>query len=108
MGWQLIRDAIAQRPVWNISDRAAHVLYRMAVTAQDKDTKEYAERHYFGGWKPLAMALGYQLEDDGPLPADAHRAVARALRELIDRGLIKPGEDNIKAGRRHRTYLLTY
>ena len=108
MGWQLIRDAIAQRPNWNISDRAAHVLYRMAVTAQDKDTKEYAARYYFGGWKPLALALGYQFEDHEPLPRPAHLAVARAIRELTDIGLIKPADDNPTAGRHHRTYILTY
>ena len=108
MGWQLIRDGMAQRPNWNISHAAALILYRMAAAAHDKDTSEYSARYYFGGWKPLAAALGYQVDDDGPLPAAAHRAVARAIRELTDQGLIKPADSNDRAGRHHRTYILTY
>ena len=108
MGWQLIRDAHAQRPNWSITNNAFTVLSRMAITAHDKDTSEYDARYYFGGWKPLALSLGYQVEAAELLPPDAKRAVARALRELIDQGLIKPGDDNQHAGRRHRNYILTY
>jgi len=116
MGYQLVRDAIAHRPTWHISDRAYAVLLRMAFSALDPEhaSEDHPARHYFGGWWPLAMTLGYLPGDewdddllrDQPLPPAAHRAVARALNELTDAQLIKHvGSPN--RGRR-ANYELTY
>lgn len=52
----------------------------MAVLAKDTDTPPT----YWGGWPYLAPALGFTSYD-----VTAKRAIARAVRELADAGLIK-------------------
>jgi len=117
MGYQLVRDAIAKRPTWRISDRAYAVLLRMAFSALDPEhaSEDHPARHYFGGWWPLAMTLGYlpdrdewdaEVLRDQPLSPAAERAISRALRELTAAQLIKRTD----AGGRGRraNYELTY
>jgi len=86
VGMSLAAQVLTLRPSWGISDRAAIVLLRMAVSALDRDRAGQDGRLYFGGWEPLAFALGFQ--DYGRGSAAEH-AVARACRELADAGLIK-------------------
>lgn len=71
---------------------AAHCcFFVMAFVARDKTTKDAPARTYFAGWEYLArVALGYSEYDE-----TARRAMSRAIKELIDVGVIKP------TGRRH-------
>lgn len=69
-----------------LSGNAIACLYVMAHVALDKPTKHEQARVYFAGWEYLARtALGRLDYSD-----TERRAVARALRELIDAGLVKP------------------
>jgi hypothetical protein len=109
MGYQLLRDAIALRPTWTLTDRAYITLLYMALTALDQPTKTREARHYYAGWTPLAMQLGYETPSpDQPLGPAAKSAVARAISELTETGLIKPAGNHIRYGKRARVYLLTY
>jgi hypothetical protein len=68
-----------------VSDKAKIVVMVMASIGRDRDQPNVQAGVYYGGWPLLARALGYPLYT----PA-AHRAVARAIAELIDAGLIEP------------------
>ncbi|MEP9384533.1 hypothetical protein [Nocardioides sp. KR10-350] len=74
------------------------VLLRMAVTAHDGDE----EPRYHAGWIPLALFLGYPLGSAKERDT-AKRAVKRALRELVEAGLVKPLHEWEKG---RRVYLL--
>jgi hypothetical protein len=65
--------------------RAKLVLVTMALHSLDPGAKRGEPLHYFGGWQVLAMSLGF--EDYG---ITAKSAVARAVAELVDKGLVKP------------------
>lgn len=87
MGAALVVGALA---VELDSHAARLVLVRMAVSAIDKDL----EPRYWGGWEPLARALGRRPNIDGTWPSDAaelaaQRAVDRAVATLTKSGLIK-------------------
>jgi len=70
-----------------LSSPALHVLAAIAVVARDRTTKTQEARLYFGGWDWLAgAALNRQPPYDDHA---AQLAVGRAIRELVDRGLIK-------------------
>jgi len=69
-----------------LSPAAISCAHIIALNAHDTGTKTIPARIYFRGWEHLARAaLGRATYDDA-----AERAVARALTELIDAGLIKP------------------
>jgi hypothetical protein len=105
MGNQLARQLLVLRAGLEVSDRAFVVLLRMSMTALDRDRKDQPGRVYFAGWEVLAMTLGY----DDPKGAAAEQAVARAIRELSSKGLVKR-VDIKPRGRRRRTaaYELTF
>jgi hypothetical protein len=69
-----------------LSGPAYHCLVAMAVVARDRDTKASPARLYFGGWEWLARAA---LHRPSPYDLADKQAVGRAIRELIDLGLIK-------------------
>ena len=72
------------------------VLGYMCVTALDKENgKGQPARLYFGGWEPLALALGYDELSDA-----AKTKVKRAVKGLRARGLIKPMVAHAKTGER--------
>jgi hypothetical protein len=78
MGAGLVALALAQP---DISDRARAVLARMCLVALDSDDPPV----YWAGWPMLGThGLGRQTYDTA-----AVRAVTRAIRELLDTGLIK-------------------
>ena len=90
------------RASWRISDRATLVLLRMAHSALDHEGLKHPARQYWGGWELLGMALGYE----DPTSSAAQSAVARAVRELTERGLLKRvGEQSSRRG--HACYELT-
>lgn len=83
MGLYLTR-ACAQT-VLPMSDRARIVLVRMASMTLDRSTKDQPARTYFGGWEWLSLPW-----DDGTrTPAALKQIVARAIRELVERGYVK-------------------
>jgi hypothetical protein len=92
MGAQLLGEAMSamfwqaaaeKRPL-NPGHRL--VLVVMARRALDNPTKRHPGRIYWGGWQILAQeGLNYP---DWPDEA-AKQAVARAIRDLTDRGLIR-------------------
>jgi len=67
----------------NQSDRALAVLFVMASVARDSATRKVDAGVYYAGWELLARVLGFKVYN----PA-AERAVARAIRELTDAGLV--------------------
>jgi hypothetical protein len=68
-----------------LSPSAIGCLFVMGHVARDKPSKREQARVYFGGWEYLGRtALGRIEYDDA-----AHRAVGRAMRELVDAGLVK-------------------
>lgn len=77
----------------NQSDRALVLLLAMASVGRDTATTKVEAGVYYGGWPLLARVLGFKTYN-----AAAERAVARAVRELVDAGLItreaKPGPHN--------------
>lgn len=108
MGSSLVNRAIAMRPNWpQLSGVAMQILYRMCLTALDHDGAEMPACHYFAGWRPLAMMLGYKDSgDDESMHPAAHRAVARGIRELTDCGVIGRAPPEIQAGYKHRVYVI--
>lgn len=69
----------------NHTDKGRLVLYLMAAIGRDKPQDNVEAGVYFAGWDLLAKALGYKEYT----PA-AERAVARAISELVDAGLVEP------------------
>src|SRR4051812_14894681 len=71
-------------------DREFRVLGRMALSALDEPSTKNPNapiETYWGGWEPLALALGYEVPDANPADAKAtrarnaaHTAVKRALK----------------------------
>lgn len=79
------------------------VLGYMCLVALDKENgKGQPPGLYFGGWEPLAIALGY----DG-LNEAAKTKVKRAVRGIRDRGLVKPMVAHAKTGER-QVYRITF
>lgn len=88
MGWRLVGQATALTGAGSLpglSPNARLVLLGMARVAHDKGSPpDIPEACYWGGWEYLATFwLGYPKYDHA-----AEVAVARAIRELIDAGLI--------------------
>jgi hypothetical protein len=109
MGFSLVNAALGIRPTRSkISVPAYLVLLHMCATAMDRDRPDGTPgRLYFAGWKPLAITLGYPAPmDDGPLEPAAHQAVARAVRELREAGLIGYADPWTQRGFNARVYVI--
>jgi hypothetical protein len=99
MGASLVVQALMHR---DLPHRTMRALVFMAVTAHDQDSRDVPAAHYFGGWVPIAEALG--LAD--PRGRSAERVVARVMAELIAQGLCKTlGSSG--GGRGRQVYVLT-
>ena len=70
------------------------VLFTMALHSLDPDKGVVDPLHYYGGWHKLAMSLGFH-----EYTPSAERAVARAIAQLVDKGVVKP-VDYSRAGSR--------
>lgn len=65
---------------------ARAVLLYMAGVTLDVDSDSTPAGHYYGGWDRLARTLGHPNADHNTA---GERAVARALRELRERGIVR-------------------
>jgi len=104
MGAQLVRVVQAKAlggGLSGLSSRAMLVLIAMALDAHDTGTEDTPARCYFRGWLPLALMLGHP-----GLTPGGKSAVARAIRELTDAGLIKV-DPGYRGSRFTTTYRLT-
>lgn len=98
MGASLVKRALVADLDHHLPVASLRALVVMAVTAKDTD----ADPVYFAGWGVLAIQMGYA---DDPEGRTAKRRVARAMADLVDRGLVKPGRLNPHT--RNREYRLT-
>lgn len=85
MGWKLAKAAHDAGLAGHISDRARLVLDYMCWHTRDVGTATEQAGLYWAGHLPIA---GYLLGDRGNTPAGT-KAVQRAIRELVDLGLIE-------------------
>jgi hypothetical protein len=109
MGYTLVTEALGIRATHpKITVHAYLVLVYMCSTAMDRERPDGTPgRLYFAGWKPLAVVLGYpRAMDDGPLERPAERAVARAIRELRQAGLIGLAEPYTQRRFNARVYVI--
>lgn len=84
MGHRLARAVSEGWP--DLPGNAFKVLLRMALVALDQpDKRGRPAELYYGGWEPLADALGHT-----SLTPAAHTAVRKALKTLTDAGVVKP------------------
>jgi hypothetical protein len=89
VGYLLMMEANDSAMMVGISDRAYRVLLIMAHRAKDKGTADMPARHYYGGYRYLAIQLGYDVPSGGELPRAPKLAVQRAVSELIAAKLIE-------------------
>lgn len=88
MGLFAAKNAVLVAARLQIGNTAARLLIHMALECWDeKDNPGKQEpRRYFAGRESSAIALGFLAP--GNAEEAAHRAVKRAIRELIDKGAI--------------------
>ena len=86
MGLFAAKNAVLVAAKLELGNSATRLLLHMALECWDEERNEQAARRYFAGRETSAIALGFLAPDNGGEPA--HRAVKRAIRELIDRGAI--------------------
>jgi hypothetical protein len=104
VGKDLLLEAVAKRPLWDLKPRSFDVLCRMCATALDREHGHDPGRLYYGGWIPLAMMLGYPAPDEGePLEGAGKQAVRRAIADLTRAGLIK----TVASSHRNQAYRIT-
>lgn len=106
VGWRLVREAMGIRPLYpQVSWDAWGVLLRMCIVAHDR----HDVPTYFEGDKPLALALCYDVPDDGvPLSGTALRMVNKRRTELINAGLIKQVAPDPGVRRKTRTWAIMF
>lgn len=101
MGIDLTKQLFARHAA-DLTAGELTVLGYMCVVALDKENgRGQPPGLYFGGWEPLALALGY----DG-LTEAAKTKVKRAVRGIRDKGLVKPMVAHAKTGER-QVYRIT-
>jgi hypothetical protein len=88
MGLYAAKNAVLVAARLNLGNTAARLLLHMALECwDDRDNRGGQEpRRYFAGRESSAVALGFLAPDNGS--EAAHRAVKRAIKELIDTGAI--------------------
>lgn len=95
MGWKLALEARNLGLSGALSDRARLALDHLCWTARDHPNATQAAAEYFEGSVALgAYLLGLDATDEGK-----RKAADRALRELVDAGLIEPL--NVRGGHRN-------
>lgn len=111
MGYSVAREAACVGPGIGLAARV--VLLAMSNIALDAPSNGRPPRVYWGGWKPLAIALGGALPPDTDRSAEATRLrrnlrarVEKAVRELRTAGLIVDVGAPAHAGW-NQTYLIT-
>lgn len=95
MGIDLTKQLFARHAA-ELTAAELTVLGYMCLVALDKENvKGQPAGLYFGGWEPLALALGYDELNDA-----AKTKVKRAVKGIRDKGLIKPLVAHAKTGER--------
>jgi hypothetical protein len=87
MGLFAAKNAVLVAARLELGNSATRLLLHMALECWDEDRDNQPARRYFGGRESSAIALGFLAPDNGG--DAAHRAVKRAVKELIDRGAIR-------------------
>lgn len=87
MGLFAAKNAVLVAAQLGLGNSATRLLLHMALECWDEDRDDQPARRYFAGRESSAIALGFLAPDNAG--EAAHRAVKRAVRELIDRGAIR-------------------
>lgn len=86
MGLFAAKNAVLVAAQLELGNSATRLLLHMALECWDEERGEQAARRYFAGRESSAIALGFLAPDNGG--EAAHRAVKRAVKELVERGAI--------------------
>ena len=86
MGLYAAKSAMLVAARLKLGSTAARLFQHMALECWDEKRGEQEPRRYFGGRESSAIALGFLAPDNGG--EAAHRAVKRAIRELVESGAI--------------------
>ena len=97
MGLYAAKSAVLFSAQLKLGNTAARLLLHMALECWDEKRGDQEPRRYFGGRELSAIALGFLAPANGS--EAAHRAVKRAVRELVDSGAIS----RVRAGGRNLT-----
>lgn len=87
MGLFAAKNAVLVSAQLGLGNSATRLFLHMALECWDEDKGTQPARRYFAGRESSAIALGFVAPENGE--EAAHRAVKRAVKELIDRGAIK-------------------
>jgi len=87
MGLYAAKNAVLVAARLGLGNTATRLLLHMALECWDEERSGQAPRRYFAGRETSAIALGFLAPHNGS--EMAHRAVKRAIRELIDAGAIR-------------------
>ncbi len=87
MGLYAAKNAVLVAMRLQLGNTAARLLNHMALECWDEPRGEQAARRYFAGRESSAIALGFGAPENAS--EAAHRAVKRAIKELIERGAIR-------------------
>ncbi|MGJ8721054.1 MAG: hypothetical protein ACSHW9_04345 [Salinibacterium amurskyense] len=86
MGLYAAKSAILVAARLRLGNTATRLLLHMALECWDEKRDAQEPRRYFGGRELSAIALGFLAPENGS--AAAHRAVKRAVHELVESGAI--------------------
>jgi hypothetical protein len=86
MGLFAAKNAVLVAARLELGNSATRLLLHMALECWDEDRSDQPARRYFAGRESSAVALGFLAPGNGS--EAAHRAVKRAVKELVDRGAI--------------------
>lgn len=87
MGIYAVKSGVLEAARLQVGNPAARLLFHMAAECWDERRGEQEPRRYYAGRGSSAIALGYLAPTND---SDAARsAVKRAVRELVDVGLIR-------------------
>lgn len=86
MGLFAAKNAVLVAARLELGNSATRLLLHMALECWDEERGDQQPRRYFAGRESSAIALGFLAPSNGS--EAAHRAVKRAVKELVDRGAI--------------------
>lgn len=87
MGIYAVKSGVLEAARLSVGNPAARLLLHMAAECWDENRGDHEPRRYYAGRSSSAIALGYTAPNNGS--GAARSAVKRAVRELIDVGLIR-------------------
>jgi len=87
MGLFAAKNAVLVAARLELGNTASRLLVHMALECWDETRGAQEPRRYFAGRESSAIALGFLAPANGS--REAHRAVQRAVKELVDHGAIR-------------------